>query len=158
MVLIQSGKRTGTKSVALTISKYAPCGVFPRVHYYRQVSNALSNYLKRYSSFCVLAPFWNNLWRHQSSNLHSAKWISLEGKDISQKKKSLPFVILKGLLHKLQLFFLLHRHFKDLKTLTALEIVVIIGVNVFLLLSQNLKLKTYLFKSAFKICMFQWMM
>ena len=53
-----------------------------------QVSIALPYYLQRYSSFCVLAPYWNNLWRHQWSHLHNTKsWISLEWDKISQKGK-----------------------------------------------------------------------
>ena len=64
MVIAESKKerkRTGTKSVAIATSKYAPCDVFPRVHYYCQDSVALPYYLQRYSSLRVLAPYWNNL-------------------------------------------------------------------------------------------------
>ena len=42
---MQSGKRTGSKSVAIATSEHAPCDVLPRVHYYCQESDALTYYL-----------------------------------------------------------------------------------------------------------------
>ena len=66
---MQSGKRTGTKVVATATSNHVPCGVFRTVQYYCQVSYVSLYYLRRYSSFCVMAPFWNNLLCHQLFNL-----------------------------------------------------------------------------------------
>ena len=104
-------KRTGTKSVPIKTSKYAPFDVFPRVHHYCQDSDALPFYLQRYSSFCVLAPYWNNLWRHQLSNLHNTKsWISLEREKISQKGKHHRLSFWKAFYVNLSCF-LLHMHF-----------------------------------------------
>ena len=58
---VTSGKRTGAKSVAIATSKYAPCIVCLRLYYYCQVLIALIYHFQGYSSFCVLAPYWNNL-------------------------------------------------------------------------------------------------
>ena len=81
-------KETGSKTVAIAISKYASCGAFLSVQRACQIPIVLHHYLQRYSLFCVLTFILSHLMMSSVSNLHNTKsWISLEREEIWQKGK-----------------------------------------------------------------------
>ena len=83
---------TGAKSNAMETSKWLSFCFLPGAHYWCKVWAALLHYFPRYSSFCDISLYSDDLWRHQF--FLTKTWISLER--LSEKKTPL-FVTLRRL-------------------------------------------------------------
>ena len=72
-------KETGSKTVAITTSKYASCGAFLSVQRACQIPIVLHHYLQRYSLFCVLTSILTHLMTSSVPNLHNTKILNFSG-------------------------------------------------------------------------------
>ena len=99
-------KETGSKTIAITTSKYASCGAFLSVQHACQIPIVLHHYLQRYSLFCVLTFILSHLMTSSVPNficIIQKSWISLEREEIWQKEKRHSSSLLKAF--QISLFF-----------------------------------------------------
>ena len=83
-VAFSAWKRSGTKSVAIAISKYVPiCSVFLGYNTGAKFQLLCFSSYRYITDFVFYTNYYQNLWHHKLSNLHNTKaWISLERKKV----------------------------------------------------------------------------